>query len=54
MAHEKMASNVEELEAIRVMLLGRLEKLDKDKGMLETEVKLVEAKIERLKAGHKE
>lgn len=49
-----MASTVEELEAIKIMLTNRLIKLDADRDRLEGEVKLVEAKILRLKAGQKE
>lgn len=54
MAHEKMGTTVEELESIRSMLLGRIRKTEDFKESLENEIKLVEAKIERLKAGAKE
>ncbi len=54
MAHEKIGKTVEELESIRKMLLSRIDKMDDAKATLENEVKLVEAKIERLKAGKTE
>lgn len=54
MAHEKIAKTVDELEAIKKMLLSRIQKLDDAKVTLEREVVLVEEKIERLKRGEKE
>lgn len=54
MAHEKVGATVEELQAIRRMLVARINKLEDAKETLESEVKLVDEKIERLKAGKTE
>jgi phage shock protein A len=54
MAHEKIGNTVDDLEAIKKMLLTRIQKLDDAKTTLEKEVSLVEEKIERLKAGKTE